>query len=251
MNAQLDEGRVVLAEEEIQASLEGLRRLVPSSGSELGAWIDSPGERLRLVDDRGTPLDMRTALLAYVWLVSRSVPNATVALPVATSRVAEEIMRSAGGSVVWTRISTAALTAAAAEEGVVFAGDEGGGYVFPGFLPAYDAVLSLVKLLELLQAAETTLVVVVDQLPAAHMARRDLPTPWESRGTVMRRMLEHVNGSELVTIDGVKAYHGDDWILVVPHPQEPLVRVWAEAGSQDDADRLATRYAELVEEMKG
>ncbi|HMC36776.1 MAG TPA: mannose-1-phosphate guanyltransferase, partial [Actinomycetota bacterium] len=251
VNAQLDEGRVVLAEEEIQASLEGLRRLVPSSGSELGAWIDSPGERLRLVDDRGTPLDMRTALLAYVWLVSRSVPNATVALPVATSRVAEEIMRSAGGSVVWTRISTAALTAAAAEEGVVFAGDEGGGYVFPGFLPAYDAVLSLVKLLELLQAAETTLGVVVDQLPVAHMARRDVPTPWEARGTVMRRMLEHVNGSELVTIDGVKAYQGDDWILVVPHPQEPLVRVWAEAGSQDDADRLATRYAELVEEMKG
>jgi mannose-1-phosphate guanylyltransferase/phosphomannomutase len=251
VNAQLDERRVVLSEEQIESSLDRLRRLVPSSGSELGAWIDSPGERLRLVDDRGKALDMRTALLAYVWLVSRSVPNARVALPVATSRVAEEVMRSTGGEVVWTRISAAALTAAAADEGVVFAGDEGGGYVFPGFLAAYDAVLSLVKLLELLAAADTTLGAVVDQLPATHMSRRDVATPWEARGTVMRRMLEHVNGSPLITIDGVKAYHGDDWVLIVPHPQEPLVRVWAEAGSQDGADRLATRYAELVEEMKG
>ena len=251
VHAQLDERHVALSEDQIEASLDGLRRLVPSSGSGLGAWIDSPGERLRLVDDLGRSLDMPTALLAYVWLVSRSAPKARVALPVATSRVAEEIMRAGGGEVVWTPVSAAALTAAAADEGVLFAGDGAGGYVFPGFLPAYDAVLSLVKMLEMLAVVDTTLGAVVDSLPPAHMARRDVPTPWEARGTVMRRMLEHVNGSNLITIDGVKAYHGDDWVLVVPHPQEPLVRVWAEAGSQEGADRLAARYAELVEQMRG
>lgn len=252
VNGVLDEERVVLSEEQVRASVDGLRRLVPSSGSELGAWIDSPGERLRLVDGRGRSLDARTALLAYVWLISRSSASPRVALPVATSRVAEEIVGSRGGEVVWTRLSSAALMAAAAdEEGVTFAGDEGGGYVFPGFLPAFDAVLSLAKLLELLAMADTTLDAVVDELPPAYIARRDVPTPWEAKGTVMRRMLEHLNGSRLLTIDGVKAYQGDDWILVVPHQQEPVVRLWAEAGSQEDADRLATRYADLLEEMKG
>src|SRR5207244_6282668 len=111
-----------------------------------------------------------------------------VALPVATSRVAQEIVAARGGEVVWTRISSAALMASAAEEeGVTFAGDEGGGYIFPSFLPAYDAVMSLAKLLELLATANTMLDAVVDRIPPAHIARRDVPTPWEAKGTVMRR----------------------------------------------------------------
>ena len=66
----------------------------------------------------------------------------------------------------------------------------------------------------------------------------------------MRRMLEHLEGSNVVTIDGVKAYRGEDWVLVVPHAQEPLVRVWAESATAEEADLFAAEYAALVEEMK-
>ena len=48
------------------------------------------------------------------------------------------------------RSALSELTKVAAEDGVVFAGAVGGGYVFPDFLPAYDAMASLCKLLELL-----------------------------------------------------------------------------------------------------
>jgi mannose-1-phosphate guanylyltransferase/phosphomannomutase len=250
VNAVLDEDRVVLTEEQTTEHLETLSRLVRSSGSELGVLIDSPGERLALVDGLGRVLDPQTALLSFVWLVAQTISNARVALPIATSRVAEEIVRGAGGEVLWTPLSPAALTAAAAEEEVAFAGDEGGGYVFPDFLAAFDAVMGLAKLLELLTRADTSLRQVVDRLPAAHIAREEIPTPWEAKGTVMRRLLEYLDGERVVTIDGVKVYRGNDWALVVPHPQEPLVRVWAEAGSREEAGRLATEFAALVEDMR-
>jgi mannose-1-phosphate guanylyltransferase/phosphomannomutase len=92
---------------------------------------------------------------------------------------------------------------------------------------------------------------VVDDLPPAHIARRDVHTPWEAKGTVMRRLIERLDGERVVTIDGVKAYRGEDWVLVIPHPQEPVVRVWAEAGSPESADALAEEFAGLVEELKG
>jgi len=38
---------------------------------------------------------------------------------------------------------------------------------------------------------------------------------------------------------------------VVPHPQEPLVRVWAEAGDRAGAESLAAEFAALVEELRG
>jgi mannose-1-phosphate guanylyltransferase/phosphomannomutase len=91
---------------------------------------------------------------------------------------------------------------------------------------------------------------VVDGLPPAHIAVQAVHTPWEAKGSVMRRLIEHMDGERLVTIDGVKAYRNDDWILVIPHPEEPLVRVWAEGGSAEAAEALAAEFAALVEELK-
>jgi len=133
---------------------------------------------------------------------------------------------------------------------VTFAGDEAGGYVFPQFLAAHDALMALVKLLELLVQAETSLRSVLEELPAAHIAEQEVLTPWESKGTVMRRLIEHLGERRVVTIDGVKTFRGEDWALVVPHPQEPLVRVWAESGDPDSAAALAAEFASLVEELK-
>ncbi|HEX2025861.1 MAG TPA: mannose-1-phosphate guanyltransferase, partial [Actinomycetota bacterium] len=205
---------------------------------------------VRLVDGRGRPLDLDTALLAFVDLVTEVDPGATVAVPVSTSRCVEDLVTSRGGDVRWTRVSSSALFAAAEEPGVGFAGAEGGGYAFPAFLPAYDGVMSLVKLLELLARTDSTLEEVVDRLPAPAVARIDVATPWEARGAVMRRLVERLDGDRTVTIDGVKVYRGRDWGLIVPHPQEPVIRVWAEAEDRASSLELAQEFADRVEELR-
>jgi mannose-1-phosphate guanylyltransferase / phosphomannomutase len=250
VNAVLDEERAVLPKREFEERLADLARLVRSSGSELAARFDSSGDRLYLIDGAGRILRGRTALLAFVWLVSEAVPEPRVALPVATSRVAEQLVRSKGGEVQWTATTPAALMEAAVRGQVAFAGDENGGFVFPDFLSARDGVLALAKLLELLAKTGLSLRQVVDRLPPTHVVRREVATPWESKGTVMRRLLERMNGERLVTIDGVKAYRGEDWALVVPHPQEPVVRVWAESSTPEAASALAAEFVSLVEEMR-
>ncbi len=250
VNALLDEDRLIRSREQNEEHLRDLARLVHSSGAELGVLIDATGERLHLVDGAGRILDGRTALLAFVSLTAATESSARVALPVATSRVAEAIVCERGGQVQWTPIAPASLMAAADRKGIAFAGDELGGFIFPEFLPAYDALMALMKLLEKLGSVNTSLRDVIDGLPPAHISRQDVPTPWEAKGTVMRRLIERLDGERVVTIDGVKAYRGEDWVLVIPHPQEPLVRVWAEAGSPELADGLAAEFAGLVEELR-
>jgi mannose-1-phosphate guanylyltransferase / phosphomannomutase len=212
--------------------------------------FDAAGERIRLVDETGRVLTLTQALLALVSLVAGSTPYPRVAIPVSTSRHAEEIVKRHGGEVVWTPISAPALMAAAEDQGVVFAGAEGGGYIFPEFLSSFDGLMSVVKLLELLGRSRATLGAVVDEIPDVHVIRRDVPTPWEAKGAIMRRLLERTDESS-ITIDGVKSYRGEDWALVVPHPQDPVIRVWAEAGTEGEAEALATEFADLVVELKG
>ena len=249
VNAALDEERAVLSAEQQEEHLQRLREMVGASGADLGVFLDSTGERVRLVDERGRLLSVGEALLAIIDLVARTTPFPQVAVPVATSRVAEEIVNAHGGRVIWTRISASALMTVADEQGVALAGAEGGGYIFPEFLPAYDGLMSTGRLLELLTRTGTTLGAIVDELPRAHIASREVPMPWEAKATVMRRLLERSNGQGDTT-DGLKTFRGRDWALVAPHPQDPVIRVWAEAGSDEDAESLAGEFAALVEELR-
>jgi mannose-1-phosphate guanylyltransferase/phosphomannomutase len=250
-NAVLDEERATLTRSQIEECVVQVSALVRSSGADLGVMIDSTGERLRLVDGLGRVVGLDAALLAYVDLVTRAVPGARVAVPVTTTRAVEDVITERGGAVAWTKVNPSALSAASEEPGITFAGAEGGGYIFPEFLPAYDAVMSLVKLLELLARTDSRLEDVVDALPASHVVRVDVATPWEAKGTVMRRLVERAGGERVVTIDGVKAYRGRDWALVVPHPQEPVIRVWAEGEDEEASRGLAAEYAGRVEELRG
>jgi mannose-1-phosphate guanylyltransferase/phosphomannomutase len=248
-NGTLDEDRAALSEDQIEEHLEQLQRLVGSSGADLGVLFDAAGERVRMVDERGHLLELDEALLVFISLIARSSPYPRIAVPVATTRQAEEIVKRHGGEVVWTPISAPALMAASEEDGAVFAGAEGGGYIFPEFLAAYDGVMSVVKLLELLAKHRTTLGAVVDEIPPIHLVRREVAMPWEAKGSVMRRLLERV-GDDANTIDGVKVYRGTAWALVVPHPQEPVIRVWAEADTREAAEQLVSEYASLVEGLR-
>ncbi|MDP1806476.1 MAG: hypothetical protein Q8K72_14975, partial [Acidimicrobiales bacterium] len=170
--------------------------LVRSSGAHLGAVIDPDGERLTLVDDEGHVLTDDQSLLVMVTLVSAhhghsESGGAKIALPVSASSAAERIATEAGAEVIWTKVASShIMDTAESTEGVVLAASQDGGFIFPAFLPAYDATAALVHLLELLARSGLRLSKVVAGLPRLHMAHDTVVTPWEQKGLVMRRVVE-------------------------------------------------------------
>ena len=130
--------------------------------------------------------------------------------------------------IIRTPNSLTDLTSAAAEPGVVFAGAVGGGYVFPDFLPAYDAVASLAKLLELLAPVGRPLSELVAELPEPTLIHRRLACPWAKKGLVMRVLNERLAGRDVDLTDGIKMLDERGWSQVLPDPDEPLVHLYAE-----------------------
>jgi mannose-1-phosphate guanylyltransferase/phosphomannomutase len=137
----------------------------------------------------------------------------------------------------------------AAARAVSFAGTPDGGCVWPEFLPAYDAAVTLVKLLDLLAAVGRPLSQVVAGLPTIHVAHETIVTPWERKGMVMREIVERAGSRETELIDGVKVIEDDRWALVLPDPDEALTHVWAEAGSDVEARRTAQEYVERIRQV--
>lgn len=227
----------------------GVADLVRASGADLGAVLDPSGEQLTLVDDRGRVLGFDQMLFSFLDLVCDRLVGDTVALPVTVSRVAEEIVRSRGYQVRWTKTSSAALMEEADDPKVGFAANTEGGVILPGFLPAFDAAAGLLKMLDLLATRGARLSEVVDATPTVHMVHEEVVTPWEQKGTVMRTLVEQTHGRDVDLIDGVKVHHDAGWVLVLPDPEEPVTHIWAEGDTAGDARTLAEEYGRRIRQM--
>src|SRR5207245_7627342 len=138
-----------------------------------GAVIDPDWVRVTHIDDEGHVLSNDEALLGLLTRVTSTRDHARVALPVSVSSQAERIAREAGAEITWTKLSTPHLMEVAAGGDVVWAASQEGGFIWPDFLPAYDAAASFVNVLQLLAASRLRLSKIV----------AGLPRPWVAHGT--------------------------------------------------------------------
>jgi mannose-1-phosphate guanylyltransferase/phosphomannomutase len=154
-----------------------------------------------------------------------------------------------GLEVVRTEASLPGLTQAATEKGVVFAGATSGGYVFPEFLPAYDSMASLCKLLELLAGIDEPMSALVAGLPRPTLIHRQLQCPWALKGTVMRVLNERFASGDVDLLDGIKIFDERGWSQVLPDPDEPVLHLYAEGTTDEESAELAQELALLVESV--
>lgn len=232
------------------AHAESVAGLVRASAATVGAVIDPGGECLTLIDDSGRVLTDDEALLAFVVLVSEQLRDGRcIAVPLSATGHVDRLAAERGAEVRRTKLSNAALMAAAATPEVGFAATSDGGFILPEFLPAFDAAAAMVKMLELLAVAGEALSKVVSGLPPAHIVHETVVTPWDQKGAVMRSLVELSKDRQVDLVDGVKVHHDQGWALVLPDPEEPVTHIWAESTTAGDARRLAQEYARRIRQL--
>jgi mannose-1-phosphate guanylyltransferase/phosphomannomutase len=228
-------------------SMAQAKKLVTAANADLGAVIDRAGERLLLIDERGGEIPVEKALLLFLRLISANGSSGKVAFPITVTRQVESIASQGGFEVVRTRASLADLTRVASDDGVIFAGAVSGGYVFPDFLPAYDAVASLCKLLELMAPVSEPISSLVADLPQSTLVHRRMHCPWGRKGLVMRVLVEQMKNRALDLTDGVKVTDERGWAQVIADSDEPLLHVYAEGASLEESNELETEMSSIVE----
>jgi len=233
----------------LRESIGQTKRLVRPVGAELGIVLDRAAERLYLIDERGREVPVEQSLLLYLRLIVATGRSGKIAIPITVTSQVDRIVEGSGLEVVRTPASLADLTREAAQEGVVFAGAVGGGYVFPEFLPAYDAVASLCKLLELLAPVKRPLSELVAELPTPTLVHRQLPCPWALKGLVMRILNERFADRDTDLLDGIKVFDERGWFQVLPDPDEPLLHLYAEGETEEASAELEQELHTLVEEI--
>lgn len=246
LNAYLDESRISKTAEEFQRSLHQLSNIVRTLGADLGVLLDTGGEKIFLVDEKGEIVGGDLALALVALLVMRTRPPGRIVVPITASRAVERLAAEHGFEVTRSRGTARALTEAALGPDVALVGEEQGGVIFPSFHPAFDGMSAAVRILEMMARLDVRLHQLSSAVPESHIVRLEVPCPDERKGAVMRRLIAATKGGTVELIEGVRVTMGEDWVASIPDADRPVFHVVAEAATRDRAQRLADEFRDRI-----
>ena len=239
--------------EPTEENLWALRKAVVDLGAQLGVAHDGDSDRVAFVDNQGRylPGDVTLALFAQARL--REHPGGTVVTSVTSSTLVEDVVARLGGEVVITRSGSLPVATGVLASHAIFGGEENGGYYWPEHQVARDGPMSSAKMIELVVSSGRTLAELVDELPKYNVAKTKVPLARQLRLPVVERVRRALSEEtdRLVTLDGVKAFYPDGWLLVRPSGTEPICRVYAEAHDAADAKLRMEHGVDLVQRFSG
>jgi mannose-1-phosphate guanylyltransferase/phosphomannomutase len=249
LNARIDANKISLSQEEFRASLGQLARISSAlHGINLGLRLDVGGEKVFVVDDAGANVPDPVLAAAMAALVFRSHPGGAIVVTADLTCAFERLAERYGGTVRRCAVDPQALMQAATNEDVVMACDGTGNFVFPALHPAIDGLLAVGKLLELLAVQQVRLSEIVAGLPAFFIASGRVDGDWETKGRVMRCLMQQFAKFPHEVIDGIKVYIDDcEWVLIRPDEDGAVFHLVAEAPTLEAAQELIADYSGLVQ----
>lgn len=221
-----------------------------SLGYEVGFKIDAAAERIAIVDAQGKWYSPQRLLSIVVklFLESHKETKQTIAVPVQTSTEVDIIAAQYDADVIRIKNTHSAMIEATQNKDISFVGDPRGRLIFPQFLFASDAMFSIAKIMEMVAITGLHIMDLERTLPRRIIMQRNVPCPWERKGTVMRKAMEYSESMDRQLIDGVKIFQASNSVLLLPDKELASFFVIAESDNEDEAHALTTEYAAKVQE---
>ena len=250
LNANLNPRKFSGSPEADSQAIVQLSSIVTSLHCDVGFRLNPAAEKLSVVDETGKPVDSQLLLLVMTDLYLRTHRTGKIAVPVSASMGVEEIAKDHGVEVIRVADDHLAMMEVRRRGEAEFVGGTRGGFIFPGFQMGADAMLTAVKLLELMARNKVRLGDARRKFE--HLVRQavSVPCPWSKKGTVMRRLIVGSDDQQRQLIDGVRVFDEDGWVLVTPDRLTAAFNILAESDSTEKTVRLIKRYRARVEESQ-
>ena len=240
------DGRFPRVPEPLPENLGALGERVRSTGAAIGFANDPDADRLAIVDEKGQPIgEERTLQIAVDWALA--LHPGPVAVNASTSIGVDWIARRYGVRVHRTKIGEAHVAQKLIEIGGVIGGEGNGGVIYPALHVTRDGLLAAAIAMDWLARDARSLSERVAELPPVVMVKRKLDLKLEDLGSLREELTRAFPDGERNVLDGEKYLWEDCWVQVRASGTEPIVRILAEARSQERAETLAERASRAVE----
>lgn len=233
--------------EPLPENLTGISEAVVREKADLGVVVDPDVDRLAFVSEDGTMFGEEYTLVAVADYILSKTPGDTVS-NLSSSRALRDVTEQHGCRYYASAVGEVNVTTKMREVGAVIGGEGNGGVIYPELHYGRDALVGTALFLTWLTERGLTMTQLCATYPSYFASKNKIQlTPAIDVDKVLREVKERYSNENVNDIDGVKIDFPENWVHLRKSNTEPIIRVYTEAKSMDEADALAKRFIAEIE----
>ena len=242
-------GKFAHTPEPLPENLTQISELMRQGGIDVGFVVDPDVDRLAIVMENGEMFVEEYTLVAVADYILSHTPGSTVS-NLSSSRALRDVTNSHNCSYSAAAVGEVNVVAKMKETNAIIGGEGNGGVIYPEAHYGRDALVGVALFLSLLAKSGKTVSQLKATYPQYAIAKNKIElTPEIDVDKILVAMKEKYANENITDIDGVKIDFADSWVHLRKSNTEPIIRIYSEAHSMQEADKLADDIKEVIKSL--
>ncbi len=239
-------GRFAHTPEPIPENLTQISELMKDGKADVGFVVDPDVDRLAIVMENGEMFVEEYTLVSVADYVLGATPGATVS-NLSSSRALRDVTAAHGCQYSAAAVGEVNVVAEMKRTNAVIGGEGNGGVIYPELHYGRDALVGVALFLTLLAKSGKKVSELKKTYPQYCIAKNKIElTPEIDVDALLEAMKEKYASENVTDIDGVKIDFADSWVHLRKSNTEPIIRIYSEASTMEEADKLAEDVKEVI-----
>ena len=236
--------------EPLEKNLGGIMEEMRSGKYDLGVVVDPDVDRLAFICEDGKMFGEEYTLVSVADYVLGKTPGNTVS-NLSSTRALRDVTEKHGGQYCAAAVGEVNVTTKMKEVEAVIGGEGNGGVIYPASHYGRDALVGIALFLSSLAHKGCKVSELRKELPEYCIAKNRIDlTPSTDVDAILQRVKEMYADQQVNDIDGVKIDFPDKWVHLRKSNTEPIIRVYSEAATMEEADELGKTLMKVVYDMQ-
>ena len=233
--------------EPLEKNLGGIMERMRGGGFDLGIVVDPDVDRLAFICEDGRMFGEEYTLVSVADYVLSHTPGNTVS-NLSSTRALRDVTERHGGRYTASAVGEVNVTTKMKEVGAVIGGEGNGGVIYPESHYGRDALVGIALFLSSLAHKGCKVSELRATFPNYYIAKNRIDlTPTTDIDAILAKVKQMYADQQVNDIDGVKIDFPDKWVHLRKSNTEPIIRVYSEAATMEDADALGKQIMQVVE----
>ncbi len=237
--------------EPTEANLQELAGEVRRQRAHVGFAQDPDADRLAIIDENGRYIGEEYSLvLTARWLLSKK-PGGLAVTNLSTSRMLDDVAAAHGGRVLRTPVGEANVVETIIAEGAAVGGEGNGGVIDPRIVGGRDSLVGIAYVLQLMAATGKTVSQLVAEIPTYVIVKTKFDCRREDAELAVAALKREYADQKIDIQDGIRIDWPDAWVHARASNTEPIMRIIAEAKTEEAARARAADVQRTVDKALG
>lgn len=239
-------GKFAHTPEPIPENLTQISELMKDGKADVGFVVDPDVDRLAIVMENGEMFVEEYTLVSVADYVLSHTPGPTVS-NLSSSRALRDVTEAHGCEYNAAAVGEVNVTTLMKKTGAVIGGEGNGGVIYPEAHYGRDALVGVALFLTLLAKSGKKVSELKAGYPAYQIAKNKMQlTPDLDVDAILAAVKDEFKGEKITDIDGVKIDFPTQWVHLRKSNTEPIIRIYSEASTMDEANALADRIKDVI-----